>query len=243
MRHSTVLLFAGILSIVWCSTVAAESVDRAIVISGNLRVRSLADLDGGVVGKLDERDTVMVLDRSDAKTKIGDMEDYWYKIQRADLIGWTYGYFLSLAKHEFPESGITVHFGTSMDRESLVIYHLFSPHGDRKFDSEGSLVFSTNGVSCYRSDRQEILGWLTIFDSVSGRQLWTDRFTGRRPQWDGDDLLYQSVVDEQTEGKIEEQWVSYEWVRFAEEVAHRSGEVVKWYFGKEPGSSGPPPGL
>ena len=73
----------------------------AILNDDRVRMREWPLLDAKHLAFLEEGEEVEVLDRSGIKVKIGDMEDYWYKIKRSDgQTGWSYGYFLDLAEAE-----------------------------------------------------------------------------------------------------------------------------------------------
>ena len=66
-----------------------------------VRMREWPLLDAQHVAFLEQDEEVKVLDRSGIKVQIDDMNDYWYKLKRADgTEGWTYGYFLDLAEEE-----------------------------------------------------------------------------------------------------------------------------------------------
>ena len=70
MKQHPVTLGVFISLIIFCSLLEAESPSRAIVVSGDLRIRSQPNLAGPVVGKLDEADTVVILDRTGEKMVI-----------------------------------------------------------------------------------------------------------------------------------------------------------------------------
>jgi hypothetical protein len=63
-----------------------------------VRVRSDYNLTSDTLGHVNTGEEVIILDRSDMKQKIGNMNDYWYKIISKDsyLRGWMYGAFLDL---------------------------------------------------------------------------------------------------------------------------------------------------
>ena len=73
----------------------------AVLNDDRVRMREWPLLDAKHLAFLEEGEEVEVLDRSGIKVKIGDMEDYWYKIKRSGgQTGWSYGYFLDLAEAE-----------------------------------------------------------------------------------------------------------------------------------------------
>ncbi len=63
-----------------------------------VRIREWPLLDANHLGYLTTGDKLEILDRSGIKVKIGDMEDYWYKIRRPSdgVEGWSYGAFIDL---------------------------------------------------------------------------------------------------------------------------------------------------
>ena len=73
----------------------------AVLNDDRVRMREWPLLDAKHLAFLEEGEEVEVLDRSGIKVKIGDMEDYWYKIKRSGgQTGWSYGHFLDLAEAE-----------------------------------------------------------------------------------------------------------------------------------------------
>jgi hypothetical protein len=62
-----------------------------------VRVRAHPTLDAQILGHLDRRQRVEVLERSGRRESIGEMKDYWYRVRREDgLTGWSYGHFIDL---------------------------------------------------------------------------------------------------------------------------------------------------
>ena len=182
---------------------SAQLPARGIIISGDLRVRTTSSLEGRVLGHLDEGETVEILKRSEEKMPIGDMLDFWYEIKTDRLEGWIYGYFLSLDKLQFPVGLITVFFGQSMDDPLRTFYHAFFASGDRKFSSyEVRIIFSGSGIYYLENGRQDVVGQLAVYDTISGALLMKDRFTGKNPEWQGDGFSYESVVRETDDGDL-----------------------------------------
>ncbi len=64
----------------------------------HVRIREWPFLDAKNLGCLTKGDKLEILDRSGIKVKIGDMEDYWYKLRRVSdgIEGWSYGAFIDL---------------------------------------------------------------------------------------------------------------------------------------------------
>jgi hypothetical protein len=70
---------------------------RATVINSRLRVRSAPSLEGEMLGMLEIGEEVRVLERSDQQLNIGDLTDFWYRIDNGNsLTGWAYGAFLRM---------------------------------------------------------------------------------------------------------------------------------------------------
>jgi len=63
-----------------------------------VRIREYALLEAKNLGYLTAGDKLEILDRSGIKVKIGDMEDYWYKLRRVSdgMEGWSYGAFIDV---------------------------------------------------------------------------------------------------------------------------------------------------
>jgi len=63
-----------------------------------VRIREWPLLDAKHLDYLTKGDKLEILDRSGIKVKIGDMEDYWYKLRRVSdgMEGWSYGAFIDL---------------------------------------------------------------------------------------------------------------------------------------------------
>jgi hypothetical protein len=70
---------------------------QATVINSRLRVRSAPSLEGEMLGMLEIGEGVRVLERSDREMNIGDLTDFWYRIDNGNgLVGWAYGAFLRM---------------------------------------------------------------------------------------------------------------------------------------------------
>jgi hypothetical protein len=70
---------------------------RATVINSRLRVRSAPSLDGEMLGLLEIGEEVRVLEKSDQELNIGELTDFWYRIDNGNgLTGWAYGAFLRM---------------------------------------------------------------------------------------------------------------------------------------------------
>jgi len=62
-----------------------------------VRIREAPDLQGKHIGYLDKDQRVEIVDQTDEKMKIGDMEAVWYKIRTENgVIGWVYGWFIDV---------------------------------------------------------------------------------------------------------------------------------------------------
>jgi hypothetical protein len=70
---------------------------QATVINSRLRVRSAPSLDGEMLGLLEIGEEVRVLEKSDQELNIGELTDFWYRIDNGNgLTGWAYGAFLRM---------------------------------------------------------------------------------------------------------------------------------------------------
>ncbi len=76
----------------------------AVCSESRVRVRENPNLEAQTFGFLEKGDALEVVDRSGIRVKVGEMEDWWYRIQRKSdgLEGWAYGAFLQLAKKQGP---------------------------------------------------------------------------------------------------------------------------------------------
>jgi len=70
----------------------------AVLIDSKVRIRSDGNLQAVQLGYLNKDDIVEILEMSNDKMKIGDMNDFWYRVKRLSdgLTGWTYGAFLKI---------------------------------------------------------------------------------------------------------------------------------------------------
>lgn len=168
--------------------------ERGIVEAKNLRVRSSPDLNGEIVGQLQTGETVIIEDRSAVKAKIGNMEDYWLKITRGSLRGWTFGYYISTDYVFFPDTGISVYSGGNMEDAGESFYDVLSPYGEYTFGTRySSVAFSKSGRYYFIAEDQT--GGIRIFDSYFGDLLAERVYAGSMPNWDGDYLEFETVVE------------------------------------------------
>lgn len=67
-----------------------------------VRVRTEYNLNSETIGHVNTGEEVIVMERSPEKQKIGDMDDYWYRIlsKSSYIKGWMYGVFLDLDAKE-----------------------------------------------------------------------------------------------------------------------------------------------
>ncbi len=69
----------------------------AIINDTNVRLRTEPNLESETITLLNSGEELIVLDQSAEKQKIGDMEDYWYKVRASDFgEAWIYGHFLDI---------------------------------------------------------------------------------------------------------------------------------------------------
>jgi hypothetical protein len=70
---------------------------RGVLNDSEVRVRGKPNLEGTPIGALQKGQHVVILDETEDKMQIGDMEAKWYKIETEEgLIGWSYGYFIDI---------------------------------------------------------------------------------------------------------------------------------------------------
>lgn len=76
---------------------SAAAKQLARITSGNVRIRSQPNLQGTQLGYVQTNDTVEILERSNEKMVVQDMNNYWYKIRKPDgMEGWVYGEFVEV---------------------------------------------------------------------------------------------------------------------------------------------------
>lgn len=194
---TTTIRFLSIIVILLCAVAGAiaEPPEFAIVVSGDLRVRSHYSLDAAVMGHLDDGDIVAVLDVSKEQMRIGTMLDYWYKVRKGSLTGWTYGYFLSTKSKHFPQNSITLYHGRSMDDSTATHYYAFTDMIDRDFTIYDDIVgFSEFGRHYFNYSRVNGYGYLVVSETLTGEMIWEGEFYGDDPVWEMN-ALYISVPE------------------------------------------------
>ncbi len=75
-----------------------EIVDRkGILNDSKVRIRKEPNLDGEQLGYLNKGQKVSILEETDQKMKIGEMDAVWYKVETEDgVVGWAYGWFIDI---------------------------------------------------------------------------------------------------------------------------------------------------
>ena len=70
-----------------------------VLTDDKVRIRKRPNLNGKHIAYLQKDDIVEIINRTEKKMKIGDMDDFWYKIRTNDgIYGWTYGFFVDIKK-------------------------------------------------------------------------------------------------------------------------------------------------
>jgi hypothetical protein len=70
---------------------------RGVLNENRVRVRAYPTLGAQILGHLERGDRVEVIERSGARERIAEMNDFWYRVRREDgLVGWSYGQFIDL---------------------------------------------------------------------------------------------------------------------------------------------------
>ena len=68
-----------------------------ILNDSRVRFRNEPNLDSAIIGHLNIKDEVAILDQTIEPMKIGDMESVWYNIRtKTGQVGWVYGHFIDL---------------------------------------------------------------------------------------------------------------------------------------------------
>lgn len=86
-----------LLTVLLSMAVFAQSQKNGLVNDSNVRVRAEPNLNSEILYKVHRGYFVNILEKSEHKEKIGDMEAYWYKIRKLPMgEGWMYGYYLDI---------------------------------------------------------------------------------------------------------------------------------------------------
>jgi|GEM_PF-1932797 len=70
--------------------------EKGYVIADGLRVRQNPNVDAPIVDALPLGTEIRILEKSEDKQRIGEYEDFWYRIKFGDRTGWCFGPYLSL---------------------------------------------------------------------------------------------------------------------------------------------------
>jgi hypothetical protein len=127
--------------------------DSAHVTGDYVRVRSGPTLEHRILDKVNSGTSVSILERSAATEKIGDMDNYWYriKIKETGLEGWMYGNFLKrdtpiVTQDMQPEKSLPIPPAqTEQPRPRLVLKEIGSIPQGESFASSGDL--NQNGAT------------------------------------------------------------------------------------------------
>ncbi|PLX29146.1 MAG: hypothetical protein C0604_10040, partial [Clostridiales bacterium] len=72
-----------------------EYMGNATIIGINISLRESPDTSSERIGLLSFPSEVYLIEKSESKEKIGDYEEYWYKVRLEDSTGWCYGAFIA----------------------------------------------------------------------------------------------------------------------------------------------------
>ena len=72
-----------------------EYMGNATIIGINISLRESPDTSSERIDLLSFPSEVYLIEKSESKEKIGDYEEYWYKVRSGDLTGWCYGAFIA----------------------------------------------------------------------------------------------------------------------------------------------------
>jgi hypothetical protein len=74
---------------------------NGIVNDNSVRIRNRPSLEGGIIGRLDQRMSVTVLGRSQDRMFLEGYDSYWLKIKKDNVEGWTYGAYINLTNSRY----------------------------------------------------------------------------------------------------------------------------------------------
>ena len=72
-----------------------EYMGNATIIGINISLRESPDTSSERIGLLSFPSEIYLIEKSESKEKIGDYEEYWYKVRSEDSTGWCYGAFIA----------------------------------------------------------------------------------------------------------------------------------------------------
>ncbi len=182
-----------------------------IVVSDGLRIRNSPNLNGQVVGGLKNGTFVEITSMTEDKMRIGDMEDYWYKVSTDGMTGWAYGYFISTERTYFRKTGISIYSGRNMDDPEEVFFRipgldLSSEKGHtvsvireisiREADAFEEIIrFSESGQYFYVVSYNNVEGEiLSVTNTRLGEVIHKSSFFGKPLEWDGDFLYFEGKM-------------------------------------------------
>jgi hypothetical protein len=127
--------------------------DSAHVTGDYVRVRSGPTLEYRILGKVNSGTSVSILERSAEAEKIGDMDNYWYriKIKETGLEGWMYGSFLQrdtpfVTQDTQPEKSLPIPLAqTEQPKPRILLKEIGSIPQGESVASSGDL--NQNGVT------------------------------------------------------------------------------------------------
>ncbi len=82
----------------WITNNDIEIVERKGILNDlKVRIRKEPNLNGEQLGYLNKGQKVSILEETDQKMKIGEMDAVWYKVETEDgVVGWAYGWFIDI---------------------------------------------------------------------------------------------------------------------------------------------------
>jgi len=80
-----------------------EYMGNATIIGINISLRESPDTSSERIDLLSFPSEVYLIEKSESKEKIGDYEEYWYKVRSGDSTGWCYGAFIA-SEDELPQA-------------------------------------------------------------------------------------------------------------------------------------------
>lgn len=135
---------------------------QGILNDNRVRLRNAPNLESNKIGSLMKGDIVQILNRSDKRMIINNMNSFWFKVKtKSAVAGWAYGYFLELGNEIYSSDleNIVV-FMKSIELDQGTSTNLLFYKNNEKISETGWL--GSNEVLVFANEKKILLGKSTI---------------------------------------------------------------------------------